>query len=572
MESSRGSKAISPLSPIQPAPSFLLPPNPPYATLRSYIPNRPFLTFVPTLIASFPRRFYNLNRWVPFGVCYAMKRAGSKGVLESSSSSSKKTTRRQKKPPTSSLEELELPNSAMNKIQEVHDIARDVFSAATPGFVPSPLAEANLTKLLDTLKLEDFGLDASMPYFRADPQGHPKVTYVHFGDDSLNFSFGVFCLPQSAVIPLHDHLGMTVFSKILHGSMHIKSYDWVKTPNGAHFAKVRTNTIYDDSSKTTVLYPESGGNLHCFTAETACAVLDVMGPPYSSVEGRDCSYYGVCPSPRGVSRRITDELSDWLRKERCTFNMNAVLVKPSHSQCVFVAFGLNQKGEYSLSRPLSARPPQEHVGNLGHGFLIAGGTHARAPHRHVKDGRGRRETSLSIVVLHARRARRPGEEGRWMLAGSMGKVVGLEKLAGFLRPTMPEKGEGRATDGGRGPALSGAGRGPGCSRARSAPPAVPLSRADSTPLSSPSLAPAKAVAPDLAVLTPAPSPCCRPSRPPPPTSIAFPSSCADSFRCSRHTVLLTDSPPGAVQLEPLLDHPAGRRRSGRPVGRSTTST
>jgi hypothetical protein len=77
-----------------------------------------------------------------------MKRAGSKGVLESSSSSSKKTTRRQKKPPTSSLEELELPNSAMNKIQEVHDIARDVFSAATPGFVPSPLAEANLTKLL----------------------------------------------------------------------------------------------------------------------------------------------------------------------------------------------------------------------------------------------------------------------------------------------------------------------------------------------------------------------------------------------------------------------------------------
>uniref|UniRef100_A0A0E0MYM1 cysteine dioxygenase n=1 Tax=Oryza rufipogon TaxID=4529 RepID=A0A0E0MYM1_ORYRU len=454
MESSRGSKAISPLSPIQPAPSFLLPPNPPYATLRSYIPNRPFLTFVPTLIASFPRRLYNLNHWVPFGVCYAMKRAGSKGVLESSSSSSKKTTRRQKKPPTSSLEELELPNSAMNKIQEVHDIARDVFFAATPGFVPSSLAEANLTKLLDTLKLEDFGLDASMPYFRADPQGHPKVTYVHFGDDSLNFSFGVFCLPQSAVIPLHDHLGMTVFSKILHGSMHIKSYDWVKTPNGAHFAKVRTNTIYDDSSKTTVLYPESGGNLHCFTAETACAVLDVMGPPYSSVEGRDCSYYGVCPSPRGVSRRITDELSDWLRKERCTFNMNAVLVKPSHSQCVFVAFGLNQKGEYSLSCPLSARPPQEHVGNLGHGFLVAGGTHARAPHRHVKDGRGRRETSLSIVALHARRARRPGEEGRWMLAGSMGKVVGLEKLAGFLRPTMPEKGEGRATDGGRGPALS----------------------------------------------------------------------------------------------------------------------
>lgn len=88
----------------------------------------------------------------------------------------------------------------------------------------------------------------------------------------------------------------------------------------------------------------------------------------------------------------------------------------------------------------------------------------------------------------------------------------------------------------------------------------------------PSLPLPEAITPDLAVLTPVPSPCCRPSRPSPLTSIAFPSSCADSFRCSRQAVLLTASPPGATQLEPLLDHPAGRRRSGCPAGRSTTST
>jgi hypothetical protein len=35
----------------------------------------------------------------------------------------------------------------------------------------------------DALTPQDFGLDASMPFFRSDSDGRrPKVTYLHFGD------------------------------------------------------------------------------------------------------------------------------------------------------------------------------------------------------------------------------------------------------------------------------------------------------------------------------------------------------------------------------------------------------
>ncbi|KAG2598825.1 hypothetical protein PVAP13_5KG401500 [Panicum virgatum] len=217
-------------------------------------------------------------------------------------------------------------NTTTSTIQKIYDISRDVFAAATPGFVPLPSDVEHLTRSLDSLMLQDIGLDASMSCFTANPQDNPKVTYIHFAE-SPTLSFCAFCFPQSAVIPLHDHPGMTVFSKILLGSMHIKSYDWVTTfdsnevtrmPNGARLAKLNTDAIFDATSKTVVLYPEDGGNLHCFSAVSPCVVLDVMGPPYRPEEGRDCSYY----ADSEVVRVGGDGQYAWLNKVPRTFEMN----------------------------------------------------------------------------------------------------------------------------------------------------------------------------------------------------------------------------------------------------------
>ncbi|RDX74782.1 Plant cysteine oxidase 2 [Mucuna pruriens] len=211
------------------------------------------------------------------------------------SSNSRRNRRRQRKMPP---------------VQKLFETCKVVFASAGTGFVPPPQDIDKLRSVLDGIKPEDVGLKPDLPYFRTSAtQRMPRITYLHIYECE-KFSMGIFCLPPSGVIPLHNHPGMTVFSKLLFGTMHIKSYDWVvdlppESPNTIklpesqapemRLAKVKVDADFTAPCNPSILYPEDGGNLHCFTAVTACAFLDVLGPPYSDAEGRHCTYYHNYP-------------------------------------------------------------------------------------------------------------------------------------------------------------------------------------------------------------------------------------------------------------------------------------
>ena len=107
-------------------------------------------------------------------------------------------------------------------------------------------------------------------------------------------------MPPGVRIPLHDHPGMSVISRVLYGSVHVKAYTLVQRCTEASDRKYVARLCVDQVATapyTTEVLPDRG-NVHEFIGgdDIGCAVWDIITPPYDSSKGRDCTYFQVLDS------------------------------------------------------------------------------------------------------------------------------------------------------------------------------------------------------------------------------------------------------------------------------------
>ena len=216
------------------------------------------------------------------------------------------------------------PDGTAATVDDVSAIAplMDGITPADLGIVPPTRAANHLTARL-------FGRPGTGP--RA-PQ-HPPLEYLKLHECAA-FAMGVFRFPERGTIPLHDHPGMTVVSKLLYGRMRVRSYDWAEAGDAGvvvdgagaatrvpRLARLVADREIQSPNAPLSLYP-SDANVHTFHALTDAAVLDVLAPPYAVGAGRDCHYFVETPlGPRGEP---CGENEAWLLETECptSFEVN----------------------------------------------------------------------------------------------------------------------------------------------------------------------------------------------------------------------------------------------------------
>ena len=213
-----------------------------------------------------------------------------------------------------------LQRTDLSRMQQLFEL---VSIAAESPTEPPEACLREICALMEQVTPSDLGLLRPTPSQGKQADG-PCVIRTQTVYESPAFDIVVFVFPAGAAIPLHDHPGMTVMSKVLYGTLGMRSFDWVEPPTRAQLeqwsieqeemeecgtearpmiggsaegrpALRRGETVLTPEAPTFLLRPRFC-NIHAFEAAGECAVLDVLLPPYDDETGRDCHYFEAAPS------------------------------------------------------------------------------------------------------------------------------------------------------------------------------------------------------------------------------------------------------------------------------------
>ena len=175
-----------------------------------------------------------------------------------------------------------------NAVKALHNAVRDaVENQASELTKPGPQIDALLTAM-SAVDAAALGID--------DVQRPGACTYLGIVEND-EYSIAAFVLQPGARIPLHDHPGMTVLSRVVRGSLQVTSFDV-----GADGKARRSSSIMTSADGPAALFP-SVNNVHEFRAGAdGAVVLDVIVPPYNEDAGRACHYFEAVAVGDGVFR------------------------------------------------------------------------------------------------------------------------------------------------------------------------------------------------------------------------------------------------------------------------------
>ncbi|TPX35068.1 hypothetical protein SmJEL517_g02484 [Synchytrium microbalum] len=203
------------------------------------------------------------------------------------------------------------PIALPSMIQLVAILAHRIFApaVANPGynpFIQNTVLTEKLQQACAAVSVEHLG-----PL-------HQKLTSEYYTIlEHGEYTLCIFALEKGESMPVHDHPSMCVFSRVVEGVLHVKTYEWVDGESRDHhspkrrLAKIGINEdIPSDCDKSLlVIKPGVGSNLHSFTAASdRVVVLDLLGPPYTEPDGdRPCTHYREASFAEGSALSLQDD-------------------------------------------------------------------------------------------------------------------------------------------------------------------------------------------------------------------------------------------------------------------------